>query len=142
VLHVAGAMLLVAALAVVAVALVGAWRQTDGGGAVALTRFGLRSLLIGVLPAWILMRVGAQWTASREGIPSSSNASWLGIGYSTADLGGILILLAVVASIFGLRRLRGAEDGRSILGRVLAVVVLVLVAAYLVAMWAMTTKPS
>jgi hypothetical protein len=142
VVHVAGAMLLVAALSVVAVALVGSWRQSDGAAAVALTRFGLWALLIGVVPAWIVMRAGAEWTRSREGIPGSYNASWINIGYLTADIGGILILLSLAAALFGLRRLREPGDARSLLGRALGVVALLLVAAYVVAVWAMTTKPS
>jgi hypothetical protein len=140
--HVAGAMLLVATLCVVAVALLASWRQADGAAAVALTRFGLRALLLGVVPAWILMRIGAQWTASREHIPDSYDPSWLSIGYLTADAGGVLILLSLVASIFGLRRLRQPGDARSAVGRAVSVAAVLLIAAYAVAVWAMTTKPS
>jgi hypothetical protein len=140
--HVAGAMLLVAALCVVALALVGAWRQADGAAAVALTRFGLRALLLGVVPAWLIMRLGAGWTASREHIPGSYSPAWLNIGYFAADIGGILILLSLLASLFGLRRLREPGDARSPFGLAVGAVALVLVAAYLVALWAMTTKPT
>ena len=55
-LHVFGAMLLVGALFAVALATVLAWKRPDD--ATGLTRFALRTLLIGVVPAWILMRVG------------------------------------------------------------------------------------
>jgi hypothetical protein len=142
VVHVAGAMLLVGSLCVVALALVGSWRQSDGAASIVLTRFGLRALLVGVVPAWIIMRTGAEWTRSREHIPGSYDASWINIGYLTADIGGILILLSLAASIFGLMRLREPKDARSPLGRVLGLVSLVLVVAYVVAVWAMTTKPS
>ena len=57
-LHVLGAMLLVGALFAVALATVIGWRRPDD--AVGLTRFSLRTLLIGVLPSYILMRIGAQ----------------------------------------------------------------------------------
>ena len=52
-----GAMLLVGALFVVALATLLAWQRPDE--ATGLTRFALRTLLIGVVPSWILMRVAA-----------------------------------------------------------------------------------
>jgi hypothetical protein len=137
-LHVFGAMLLVGTLFAVALATILAWRRPDD--AVGLTRFSLRTLLIGVLPAYILMRVGAQWTASKENIPDDSDATWLGIGYITADAGALLILISVILSAFGLRRLRG-ESGLGF-GRTVGVISILLLAAYLVAVWAMATKPT
>ena len=75
-LHVFGAMLLVGTLFAVALATVLAWRRPDD--AVGLTRFSLRTLLMGVLPAYILMRVGAQWTESNENFPDDFEPAWLG----------------------------------------------------------------
>ena len=46
--HVAGAMTLVAALVVAAAALVQAWREADPAAASALVRFGFRTLLTGL----------------------------------------------------------------------------------------------
>ena len=66
------------------------------------------------LPAWILMRVGAEWTYSREGwddVPDEPG--WLGIGYFTADLGGVLLLLSLVLAAVGLRQLRRPDAGRA-----------------------------
>ena len=40
------------------------------------------------------MRVAAQWTESREGFPDDFEPAWLGIGYSTAEGGGLLILIS------------------------------------------------
>jgi hypothetical protein len=60
--HVLGAMLLVGALVLAGSALLFAWR----GGDASLVRLGYRSLLLGALPAWVLMRVGAEWIASKE----------------------------------------------------------------------------
>src|SRR5206468_4037625 len=82
-LHVLGAMLLVGALILASSALILAWRD----GSPALVRLGYRSLLIGALPAWILMRVGAEWIASKEDLTGSNTPSWVDIGYNTADLG-------------------------------------------------------
>ena len=79
-LHVLGAMLLVGTLLVVALALLGG-RRRDPADARALTRLGLRTLLIGVLPSYILMRIGAQWTEAAEDLPESvEDSAWVGIG--------------------------------------------------------------
>ena len=69
-LHVLGAMLLVGTLLAVALATVIGWRRPDD--AVGLARFSLRTLFIGVVPAYILMRVGAQWTESERTSPTTS----------------------------------------------------------------------
>ena len=78
-LHVLGAMLLVGTLVLAASALFLAWRD----GNAALMRLGYRSLLLGVLPAWIVMRGSGQWIAYKEHL-TDSNASWIGIGFTTA----------------------------------------------------------
>lgn len=137
--HVLGAMLLVGTLLVVASAILLGWRRDDAGEAVALTRHGLRTLLLGVLPAYIVMRIGAQWTESAEGFPDNYSPTWLDIGYTTADFGAILVLVSVVLSALGLRRLR--SDGGTGLARAVGVIAVVLLAAYLVAVWAMAGKP-
>ena len=75
--HVLGAMLLVGALVLAVSALVLAWRDGDP----ALVRLGYRSLLLGVLPAWIVMRAAAEWIAVEGGpdrlerSPGSGSAS-------------------------------------------------------------------
>ena len=140
--HVLGAMLLVGTLLVVSVTLVAAWRRTDPAEAASLTRFGLRTLLVGVLPAYIVMRVGAQWTEAQENPTKEiEDSPWLGIGYITADAGAILILISVVLAVLGLRKLAGEPGARSVLPRIVAVVSTLLLAAYIVAVWAMTAKP-
>jgi hypothetical protein len=137
-LHVLGAMLLVGTLFAVAAAIVGGWRRTDPADAAALTRFGLRTLLIGVVPSYILMRIGAEWTASEENLPDDFEAAWLDIGYITADIGALLLLVSIVLAILGLRRLRG---GGTVLGRAVGGISVLLLAAYIVAVWAMSAKP-
>jgi hypothetical protein len=137
-LHVLGAMLLIGTLLAVAAAIFLAWRRTDPGEATAVTRFGLWTLLVGVFPSYVLMRVGAQWTESEEGL-GDANLSWIDIGYITSDLGALLTLISIVLAIIGLRRLRA---GRGIgLGRAVGVISVVLLVAYIVAVWAMTAKP-
>lgn len=138
-LHVFGAMLLVGTLFAVALATVLAWRRPDD--AVSLTRFSLRTLLMGVLPAYILMRIGAQWTESKENFPDDFDPTWLGIGYITADAGALLVLISLILAAFGLRKLR-SESGGVGFGRAVGVICILLLAAYIVAVWAMTAKPT
>ncbi|HEX2589437.1 MAG TPA: hypothetical protein VHL51_14315 [Gaiellales bacterium] len=137
--HVAGAMALVASITVVAVVLVQGWRTSDAGTAAALQRFGARTLLFAVLPSYFVMRGAAEWALSRENL-SNSNASWIGIGFGVADFGGLLLLIAVIIANIGSRRSR--EGGMSALTKAATVISVLLVVAYIVAIWAMTTKPS
>jgi hypothetical protein len=134
--HIAGAMLLVAALVVVAIVVVAALRRPDD--AAVLTRLGFRALLLGVLPADIVMRVGAEWVASKENL-GDSTSTWLGIGYSTADGG---LVLAIVATVLAWRATRRSADGPGGLGRATVVLAGVLLVAYAVTLWAMATKPA
>ena len=91
-LHVAGAMLLVGALVVVVATMAAAARS--GEGVEVLTRLAFRALLIGVIPAYVLMRVGAEWIKSEEGVPDDLN--WIGLGYGIADGGLLLTIIAAV----------------------------------------------
>ena len=137
-LHVLGAMLLVGTLLTVAIAILLSWRGRWASPG--LTRFGLLALPIGVVPAYVLMRIGAQWTESREKLPDEvEDSTWLGIGYLTADIGGALILIAVIVALFGLRKLK--TGGGTGLARASGIISMVLLAAYVVAVWAMSTKP-
>ena len=132
-------MLVTASVVVAVAALLLAWRAT-GEERAAITRFGFRTLLIAGIPSYFLMRLAAEWIRSRENIPSKNEPGWLGIGYGTADLGGILILLATILTGVGMRRLRGGGGaGLAKTGTVLATLV---IALYVIAIWAMTTKPS
>ena len=136
-LHVLGAMLLVGALLTVGMSIVMGWRR-DGDTA-AFTRLGLRTLLMGVFPAYVLMRVGAQWTEAAADYPDDFEPAWIGIGYITADAGAILIIVSMILSGIGLRKLRGG--GGIGLGRAVGIISLLLLAAYIVAVWAMSAKP-
>ena len=135
-IHVAGAMVMVGALVLAVVALVAAWRSRS----VDLVRLGYRALLWGALPAWVVMRVGAQLIVDKEGLGDSS-LSWVGIGFGTSE-GGLLFM--VIATILGGLALRRASRGDALGGgvRVAAVLVSLLVAVYVVTIWAMTTKPT
>jgi hypothetical protein len=132
--HVAGAMLLVGALVVVLVASAGALRRGDGTAA--LARLSFRSLLLGVLPAYVVMRAGAEWIASEEAV---GDPTWVGIGYATADGG---LLFTIVAIVLAWRAARRGADGPGGMGRAVVVLAGLLLLAFLVAVWAMTAKPS
>ncbi len=133
--HVAGAMLLVGSLVTVAALLLIAWRGDSPG----LTRLGFRTLLIGTLPSYVLMRVGAEWVNSKENWPDDT--SWISLGYITADAGLLLLVIStILAGLAARKARRGSGGGRLV--QVATGLTLVLVAAYVVAVWAMTTKPS
>jgi hypothetical protein len=133
--HVGGAMILVGCLAVVLTCLV----LGRGGGGAAITRLGYRTLLLGALPGFVLMRAGAEWIKSKEDVPD--DPSWIGIGYSTSDGGLVLLIVVTVLAGLAVRRLR-REGGRSP-GLVTAATLLLAlsIAGYALAIWAMTTKP-
>ena len=133
-LHVLGAMVLVGGLLASGAALAFA------RGEEAVLRLGYWSLLLIGLPGWILMRIGAEWIYSKEGWDDvDEEPSWLGIGYITADLGGLLILIALIAGGIGVYRMR--RGGGSALLKVTMVLSLIALAAYVVAVWAMSGKP-
>jgi hypothetical protein len=139
-LHVLGAMLLLGTLATVAYVTIAGWRSPERAGG--LARFGLKALLIGVFPAYLLMRIGAQWTESQENFPDDFDPAWLGVGYITADIGALFVLISIVLSAIGLRRSREDSTRSVSLARIVGVISVVLLAAYVIAVWAMTAKPT
>jgi hypothetical protein len=128
--HVLGAMLLVGALVVVVASSAGAARGGDGSAV--LSRLSFRTLLIGALPAYIVMRAGAEWIASEEAV--DDEAAWIGIGYITTDAGLLLMLIAIFLAW------RSAKRGGG--SRAVLVIASVLLIAFAVAVWAMTAKPA
>ena len=134
--HVLGAMILVGGLLACVVAIVRA------RGDVRLLRAGFFSLLVVALPGWIIMRVGAEWIYSEEGWGDrgGDEPAWLGVGYITADLGGVLLLAALICGWIGVRKLR--DGGGAGLLKTVNILSVIALAAYVVAVWAMGGKPS
>jgi hypothetical protein len=132
-LHVLSAMVFVGLLAAVVVLLVAAQRGQDPAAAL---RLAFRTLLIGAIPAYVVMRGAAEWIASEEDVPD--DVTWINIGYMVTDV-GLLVLIAVTV-LAGLAARRARRGGSGLVSPATALTVL-LIAAYAVALWAMTTKP-
>ena len=141
-LHVLGAMVLVGGLTVAVAFQLLAWRKRDPADVAASTRAGFRALLAVALPGLIVMRIGAQWVYSKEGWSGDNDPGWLGIGFLTADLGGILLLITIILAGLGARRLGRSGGTVSLLTRIATPLAAVLLIAYVIAVWAMTTKPN
>lgn len=142
-LHVLGAMVLVGGLVVAVAAQALGWKRQASADATALGRMAFGALLFVAFPAWWVMRIGGEWIYSKEGLDElESEPGWLGVGFITADLGGILLLVSIVLAGLGARRLSRVGGESSTLGRVATVLAGVVLLAYLVAMWAMTAKPA
>jgi hypothetical protein len=134
--HVVGAMILVAGL------VTGASALAFARGDAKMLRLGFWSLMLVSFPGWVIMRLGAEWIYSREGwskLPSSLQPDWLGIGFILADAGGLVLVITLILGGIGVRRLQAGKSA----GLLKAVLVLsvVLLAAYVVAVWAMAGKP-
>ncbi len=137
-IHILGAMTLVGGLTLSAVALIAAWRN----GSAALTKLGYMSLFYGALPGYIVMRGGAQWIAHKEHL-EDSDVSWIGIGFGVSDMGVVLLIISLVIGGIAVRRInRGGGGTPTISARIATGLVSLFLLACLVAVWAMTTKPT
>lgn len=126
--HILGAMFLVGALVLVATALA----ERD-------IRLGYRSLLFGVLPGWIVMRGGAEWIASKEKVNDiDPTPAWVDVGYMVSDPLLLFIIIATVCAGIAARR---QQRGGALRGTALTLAGIMLVAC-VVAIWAMSTKPT
>lgn len=132
--HVLGAMILVGGV------LTSASTLAFARGDPRMLRLGYFTLLAVALPGWALMRIGAQWIYDEQGWEAGNEPAWMWIGWLTADPGGALLLAALVAGGVGVRRL-GAGEGSGLL-RVTLAISLLLLAAYVASVWAMSAKPS
>ncbi len=140
-LHVLGAMVAVGGLVLAFVYLAGAWR----GQSPQLLRAGFRALLFGAIPGYVVMRLAAQWIYTTEGLDNApTDPGWIGIGFGVADFGLLFLLIATITA--GVASRRAAADGAAasppVIGiRVATVLTALMLVAYIVAIWAMTTKP-
>jgi hypothetical protein len=130
--HVLGAMVLVGTVAAgVTVELVAMRSQAPER----LRRLAFRTLLLGAVPAYVAMRAGAEWIHSKEFPNGSSDPTWIGIGYITADGGAIVLLVTLILAGIAARKARAR------LGLTAGLLAAVALVAWLVAVWAMAGKP-
>jgi hypothetical protein len=131
-LHIAGAAVMFGAVAAAVVSTLVADRVTEPDF---MRRLAFRSLLFLGLPAYIVMRVGAQWLYSKGFDDLPEDQAWLSIGWIVADLGLLVFVVALVlAGIASWRRNSGLGKAAGLLGALLLV-------AMVVAVWAMGAKP-
>jgi uncharacterized membrane protein YhaH (DUF805 family) len=105
-------------------------------------RLGYWTLLLVAFPGYVVMRIGAQWIYSKQSwddLPDDAIPAWIDIGYIVADVGALLVLIALILGGIGIRRLR--DDKGTGLLKAAMVIAWVVLAAALVAVWAMSGKP-
>ena len=131
-LHVFGAMTLVGGVGAVAVLAFATRRRPDH--AALLARLAFRTLLFVVVPAFIVMRVGAQLVVDNE-YPDKT-PGWVDVGFIVTEPGLIVLIAIVVIAFMSSRR-----GGSGRLATALAVLAPIYLLALGVAMWAMTARP-
>ncbi|MGH3111078.1 MAG: hypothetical protein ACRDQT_09195 [Gaiellaceae bacterium] len=132
-LHVLGAMILVGAM------LTGASALAFARGDDRLLRLGYWTLLVVGLPSYALMWGAAHWIYSKEGLDDSPiDSAWTTIGFVVAEGGALVLLAALITGGIGVRRLPSGGQG---LLKATLILSLVLLAALVVAVWAMSAKP-
>ena len=129
-LHVLGAVLLFGGVAAVAVLSVAAIR--DAGHAALLQRIAFGTTLVVVWPAYVAMRVGAQWVLGNEHLDTDP-PGWVGVGFAVSDAGILVLALVTLLGWLAPRRPRA--------GKVLAALSVLYVIALGVAWFAMAAKP-
>ena len=131
-LHVLGAMALFGGLVAVLVLALARRRRPEHGEI--LARYTFRTLLLVVLPAFVVMRVAAQWILSKEHEPEGT---WVDVGFIVTEPGLILVVLPLLI----LGWLHARRRGIGWPGTAVSVLSSIYLAALVVAWWAMTTKP-
>lgn len=130
-LHVLGAVLTFGATATVALVAFAGRRETER--ALWLRRLAFKIGLVVLVPAWILMRVAAQWVDDKEF--SGHEPGWVGVGFIVSEGGLLLIIVMLILGWLSRRRLESRA----------AAVVPWLASVYLVALgiawFAMSGKP-
>ena len=131
-LHVLGATVLFGAMIVFVTLVVVARPQPN------VSRLLFRTWLALILPAYILMRVAAEWVLSTEkkDIPDLGDKGWVGTGFIVADGGAVLLLIVGIAAFLASRR-----EGRGRAATVAGAVGVLYLVALAVAAFAMSAKP-
>jgi hypothetical protein len=129
-LHVLGAIALFGGVASVAVLAIAALRERAHSAM--LQRAAFMTTLLLVWPAYVAMRIGAQWVASNEHLDKNP-PGWINVGFAVSDGGIVLLALVTLLGWLSPRRPRA--------GRFLAALSVLYVIALGVAWFAMSAKP-
>jgi hypothetical protein len=127
-LHVLGAILLVGAVAATLALALSSQRWSW------LRSIMLRTTLLVVIPAWLLMRIPGQWEDSKSSI--GDGQGWLDVGYMVGDAGVLFLILTSIVAWIGARKPERRWPGPTV-----AVLAGIYLAALFVAMFAMSAKP-
>jgi hypothetical protein len=136
-LHILGAMVLVGALTLSSVSLIAAWRSNSA----ALTRLAYMSLFYAALPGYIVFRVGSEWIVDKEGL-TDADLAWIDIGYMVSDIGALFLIISLVIAGLSVRRMNRGQPASPIAARIVTGLVSLVLIGNLVAVWAMTAKPT
>jgi hypothetical protein len=131
-LHILGAIVLAGSIGAVTVFALAARKQSAHRAL--LSRLAFRTLIFVVVPAFIVMRVGAQLIADKE-FPDKT-PGWVAVGFVVSEPG--LILLIALGVLAWVSARRGGAGRASV---ALAILAPVYLAALAVAWWAMSAKP-
>jgi hypothetical protein len=99
-----------------------------------LARATFRTLVAAVIPAWVVMRIGAQLIESKEDF--AKDPGWVDVGFVVSEPGLIVILAATGIAFWASRR-----RGEGWQPRAVAILATLYIAALAVAWWAMSAKP-
>jgi hypothetical protein len=136
-LHILGAMVFVGALTLSSVSLIAAWRSNS----TALTRLAYMTLFYGALPGYIVFRVGSEWIVDKEGL-SDADLAWIDIGYMVSDIGALFVIISLVIGGLSVRKMNRGQQASPIAARIVTGLISLVLIANLVAVWAMTAKPT
>jgi hypothetical protein len=102
-LHVLGAVLTFGTVGAVAILSFAARGRRPQQGQL-LRRWALRTGLLGVIPAFLLMRVAAQWIADKEYPGDAKTPGWLDVGFIVTEPGALLLIVMLILAWFAARR--------------------------------------
>ena len=140
-IHVTGAMILVGGMLAAATALVSA------RGDERKLRLGYYSLLFVAFPGLMLTKLGATAINSkysgqsffRSAFPSQDDPTWIMIGGTALDMGAGALVAALILGWFGLKKL-DTKRGQQMM-KLVMLISIGLLAAYILAIWAMGARP-
>jgi len=101
-LHILGATVLFGTTATIAIA--GFASRTHSEHEKLLWRVAVKTFLFGVLPSFILMRVGAQWIVGKEFPGDAKTPGWIDVGFIVSEPGALLLI--IVGILLAVRRQR------------------------------------